>query len=452
MKRTIKLAVVGALVVGATSAFAIENTKVSGDVSMFYGTMQSEAGTYLGNETNLGQGEGAYGDFAINLELTTDLLKGVSAGVKATAITTLGLEDSLFDNTWSNTHSLSSSIGSEFAGGLQIDDAFFVGELWMAGTIFDTTVKAGRQTLDTPLAFTETWGIDENTFEAILLVNKSIPDTTIVFGLVGKSNGSAYSPNSMDGLNMIAGYGVAAQASYVSEGGKFNTFAQDGAMAFGLINNSFEPLTVQLWHYQMPSFAEAYWAQADLNIGGILAGAQYTLISADKFIQGADDDEAFAVMLGYEAKDVFTVKLAYSIVDDEGTVGVANVATGNGNPLHRNGSGAESKLYTEMWWQKGKVSQIGSESYSITVETTVADIDLFAGYYSSSIKVAHGSNINPDAHLKATEMVLTASKSFGPLDTSLAFIIDEEEEEDQDQRYLKKDKVKTIQVYLTYNF
>ncbi|QOY54276.1 hypothetical protein HUE87_10400 [Candidatus Sulfurimonas marisnigri] len=457
--RLTKLSLITVVLIGS-SAFAIENTKVSGDVKVLYGTMDSDAGTYLGNETSLFDAEGAYGDLAVDLSLTTDLTKGVSAGAKATYVTTLGLEQNLVDNTWSNAHGITSNSGSSFGNpptsGLQLDDTFFIGELWVAGTAFDTTIKVGRQALDTPLAFTETWGIDANTFEAVVLINQSIPDTTLVATYVGKSNGSAddLATLSLSGstyvsgsLNNISG----AQAGYVSQGGKFNTFGTDGVYVAGVVNNSFKPLTMQAWYYSLQQMATAYWLQADIKcslVPGLLIGAQFTEIDADKLISGVDKDKAYSVMLGYEAKDVVAVKLAYSSVDDEGTIGVANVSTGNGAAASRNGSGAQTKLYTEMWWTSGSVSQIGADSYSLTAETTLAGIDLFAGYYMADIKVASGSTINANSDKEVTEIALTASKSFGPLDTSLALIFDNV----QDNVAVTDTDTTHLQVYLTYNF
>jgi imipenem/basic amino acid-specific outer membrane pore len=453
--RLTKLSLVAAMLIGST-AFAIENTKVSGDVKLFYGTMDTDNTAGLTNaasqptdgKTSFFDADGAYGDAAVNLGLTTDLTKGVSAGVKGTFITTLGLESNLVSNTWSNVHGVTANPAGGFSGGYQLDDAMYIGELWVAGSAFDTTLKVGRQALDTPLAFTETWGIDENTFEAAVVINQSIPDTTLVGAWVGKSNGSADDISASLTINDIS----AAQAGYVAQGGKFNTFAQDGVYVAGLVNNSIKPLTVQAWYYSLQQMAEAYWLQADVNVEGILAGAQYTQVDADKFLAGVDKDKAYAVMLGYEAKDVATVKVAYSSVDDEGTVGVANVATGSNTVTTMNGSGAQSKLYTEMWWAYGAVSQTGADSYSITAETTVAGIDLLAGYYASDIKAAAGSTsvaLNGAVDVEVTEIALVASKSFGPLDTSLALIFDSVEDKldpanDVDANHL--------QVYLTYNF
>jgi len=425
-----KLSLVAAMLIGS-SAFAIDNTKVSGNVKLFYGTMDSDsvdatyASTAKGEEPGLFDSTGSYGDVAVDLELTTDLTKGVSAGVKATYITTLGLENNIVDNTWSNAHGVTANSAASFAAGQQLDDSMFVGEAWIAGTAFDTTLKVGRQALDTPLAFTESWGVAQNTFEAAVLINQSIPDTTLVGTYVGKSNGSADDVETALHLNTISG----AQAGYVSVDGKFNTFGSDGVYVAGIINNSIKPLTVQAWYYDLQQLATAYWLQADLNLDGVLAGAQYAVVDADT----TDDDEAYSIMLGYDMKDVATVKVAYSSVDDKGATGyVANVAT----------TTKQSKLYTEMWWYYGLVSSTGADSMSLSVEGSVANIDLFAGFYFTDIET-------PGVDTEVTEVALTASKSYGPVDTTLALLYDDEED-----KLAPANDVKTtsLQVYLTYNF
>ena len=432
MKLT-KLSLVAALLI-SSSAFAIENTKVSGDVNLFYGTMKSDNLTAVptnvlaptsDNKGSFFDKESSYGDASVNLELTTDLSKGVSAGVKGTFITTLGLENNLVDNTWSNSHGVTANSNASFSGGYQLDDAFFIGEMWIAGTAFDTTAKVGRQSLDTPLAFTETWGIDQNTFEAAVIINQSIPDTTLVGAWVGKSNGSADDISALN-TNTI----TAAQGGVTSQDGKFNTFKNNGVYVAGAINNSWKPLTVQAWYYDLQSMATAIWFQADLNLDGILLGAQYVEIDADT----ADNDEAISAMIGYDIKDTATIKVAYSSVDEKGAVGnVGNVATSN----------HQSKLYTGMWWTSGYVSATGTDTIALTVDSTVGpEIGLFAGVY-----MAERDFTGTDTEY--SEYVLSASKSFGPLDTSLALIHDNFE----DNRVSTNDvKTTHLQVYLTYNF
>ena len=341
-----KMSLIAALAL-TSSVYAIDNVKVNGDVKVFYGTMDSDAS----GAPDMFDQQASYADTALHLGLTADLTEGVSAGISLTAVSTLGLENNLVANTWSNSHTVSGSNGASFvtegADNLQLDDAMWVDEAWIAGTAFDTTAKLGRQQLDTPLAFTENWGIDTNTFEAVVLINQSIPDTTLVATYIGKSNGASDDEDTQVSLaNIAAGTapgatpaeraatlngatlnGVGrAQAGYVAVDGKFNTFGSNGVYAAGIINNSFKPLTVQAWYYDMQSLAKAYWLQADLNMGGILVGAQYANTDADSIgalvstypgtvaalspsLTKVDDTTMYSVMLGYEMKDVVAVKL-----------------------------------------------------------------------------------------------------------------------------------------------
>ncbi len=447
-----KMSMVAALLLGA-NAYAIDNVKVNGDAKLYYGT--EDRSTDGATTPDMFDKDASYGDVALNLGLTADLSEGVSAGVSMTAVTTLGLENNLVSKTWSNAHSATTGTGSSFhantgtLGGVSVDDEMWVGEAWLAGTAGKTTAKVGRQALDTPLVFSETWGIDKNTFEAGVLINQDLPDTTLVGAWIGKSNGSA-DGTTVDVSSFLGqaagtttGNGTlnalsSARVGYVSEGGKFNTFAQDGAYAVGIVNNSFKPLTAQAWYYDLVSVAKAYWLQADIEcslVEGLLIGAQYAEVDADA--AGSKATDGYAVMLGYAVKDVVTVKAAYSSVADDGTSGgLGNTATTTG----------ESKLYTEMRWNKGNVGQVGADSYAITAAATAAEIDFTLGYYASEIDEAN-NNAND---YEVEEIALTASKSFGPLDATVAVIM-----EDYDYNTANTDAdtdATSLQVYLTYNF
>lgn len=444
--RLTKLSLIAAMLIGS-SVFAIENTKVSGDAKLYYGTQDSDSA----GAPDLFSKESGYTNFAARLDMTSDLTKGISAGVGLQVVTTLGVEHNLVDAVWSNAHTVDGSTGARFAGGAQVDSAMWFDEVWLAGSAFDTTLKIGRQSLDTPLAFTETWGVDKNTFEAAVLINQSIPDTTVVATFIGKSNGSADDRTSTreGGSGNLNDIGATA-AGYVAADGRFSTFGAQGTYAFGVVNNSFKPLTVQAWYYDMVDFAQAYWLQADAKcslIEGMSIGVQYANTDLDKRadlggttgVIGVDteDTSAWAAMIGYEMKDVATFKVAYSDVDEDGTLGVANTATGSIATL-----GGQSKLYTEMWWNYGYVSAVGAQSYSLSVEGKVANVDMLLGYYNAEIET---SAIDSEM----TEIALVGSKSFGPLDTSLALIYGDVE----DSLTPANDKTTTdVQVYLTYNF
>ena len=412
-----KMSLVAALLIGS-SAFAIDNTKISGDAKLYYAT--TDAG-----DKGLFEKDNSAADVAFNLNVTTDLVKNdlvsISAGAGYTVLTTLGLENNLVSAVWAGSHDATLNNGSRY--GAKVENANWMTEAWVAATAGKTTAKLGRMELDTPLAFTETWSIEKNTFEAIVLINQDIPDTTLVGAYVGNGNGTENFGQDEQGL--VNGAGLAI-APVVNAGGQFTTYGTNGAYAAGIINNSFKPLTAQAWYYNVSDLAEAYWLQADLNMEGILAGAQYS--SVELSASGATADDVYALMLGYAMKDVASVKISYSSVNDDGSIGYAGFNTAT------NITTAQSKLYTEAWWSYGQVTRSGTDTINFTAEGTAATVDL--GLYVTLVDHA-------EADEDFNEYTVTASKSFGPLDTTAAVVYVDPETGDSETM---------IQAYLTLNF
>jgi len=390
MKLT-KLSLVAALLIGS-SAMAFENTKVTGDANLYYQTEDTGATNFLDRASSMA-------DISVNLNVTTDVIKSdsvaVSAGLGYTMLTTLGLEGQMVSNTWGNAHDATA-----------VDTVSWVNEAWFAATTANTTVKIGRMELDTPLAFTEKWTIEKNTFESAVLINTDIPNTTLVGAYIGRGNGAG------DGQGVVA------------TGGEFTTYGGSngkGAYAVAAINNSWEPLTLQAWYYDIVAIAQATWLQADYSANNIVAGAQYTTLSLS-------DSAAAAAMIGYNY-DVISAQLSYSQVSSAGDTGY-NTATS----LATSGN-SQTKLYTDAWWNYGQVTLAGAKTVHLTVEapTSVADLAL---YVTSIDHVAVNSDL--------LEVTATATKSMGPIDATLAYIYTDIDN--------NTDATSIIQVYLTANF
>jgi len=413
--KLVKMSLAAAVLLGV-SAFAIDNVKVSGDAKLFYST--NDGGT-AANSDLFQQGQSA-ADTALRLSVTGDLTKGVSFGATGYAVSTLGLENNLVANTWTGAH------------GVGIDDQSWMGELWVAATLGKTTAKIGRMELDTPLAFSEKWSIAANTFDAAVLINQDLPDTTLVGAWVGKGNGvNALSPLSAAHSN-VAAVGL---DGFMGDKAKFGTYVDGGAYAAAIVNNSFKPATLQAWYYNVVNVADAYWLQADINcelVKGLTIGAQYTDIDTKGFAAAFNDSSAYAFKLGYKVSDALTVSAAYSDADNDGALKIANTATNNL-------VAAQSKLYTEAWWNYGYVGAPGAESVNVTAEYN-AGIAKIAAYYTSVDNDITGSTANLD------EITVTATKSFGPLDATLAYVSTDADDQNTGSQY------NTVQAYLTLNF
>ncbi len=440
--KLVKMSLAAAVLLGA-SAFAIDNVKVSGDAKLFYNTNDmtyTEGGVVQSGlfEQGVAGSGGSAADTALRLGVTGDLTKGVSFGATGYAVSTLGLENNLVSNTWTGAHANAGTAG--------VDDAAWMSELWIAATAGKTTAKLGRMELDTPLAFSEKWSIVANTFDAAVLINQDLPDTTLVGAWVGKGNGvNALGTNStVRSLTSAAADNTAALGidGILASGGKYSTFMKEGAYAAGAINNSFKPLVAQVWYYDVGSVADAYWLQGDIDcqlVPGVKVGAQYAKMDTKSGLNDVADSSAYAFKLGYEGVKNLKVSAAYSQADADGSLKIANVATGNLG-------GAQSKLYTEAWWNYGYVGAPDAEAVNVTVEYDAGFAKI--GAYCTNV---HVENTNAAVVTKAAgtdmrEVSVTASKSFGPLDTSLAYVSTDADDQNSGEQY------NSLQVYLTLNF
>ena len=409
------MSLVAALLVGS-SAFAIENVKVSGDAKLYYSTTENNGNSAFSKEASAGQA-------AVSLSLGADLGAGVSTGVKATALSTLGLEGQLVNNVWEATNGTA--------------DSYIVNEAWLATTLGKTTAKIGRMELDTPLVFSEKWSIVANSFEAAVVINQDIPDTVLVGAYVGGTNSQAVNNGPLSAPVAKAGGGIGGVIQKTSNETTFDQF-YSGAYAIAAINNSFKPLVVQAWYFQATTNekvsatntlrgVKASWIQADLNMDGILAGVQYSGLTLDTDAAKIDTS-ALAVMVGYAMKDTVTAKLSYSVIAKDHSAGFNLAGTG------------QSKLYTEAWLNYGHITAADMSTVNLTVEAPAV-----AGMADLGLYVTAADQGNTKA--KYTEIAITAGTTMGPLDAELAVIYAE-----VDDTAGATDKSETIQARLAYNF
>jgi len=448
--KLVKMSLAAAVLLGA-SAFALDNVKVSGDAKVFYSTNDSGTAT---NADLFDQSTSA-ADTALRLGVTGDLLKGVSFGVTGYAVSTLGLENNLVANTWTSGHTNG------------VEDNSWISELWLASTMGKTTAKVGRMELDTPLAFSESWSVAKNTFDAAVLINQDLPDTTLVAAWVGKGNG-------VNHLAPLAGLGEVAATkdngsavgldAFMATGAKYTTFGEAGAYAVAAVNNSFKPLTAQAWYYNVSSVADAYWLQADINcemVKGVKVGAQLAKIDPKGVVNGivpnAKDSDAYAVKLAYEGIQNLKVSAAFSDVDEDGVLNIANTATNNL-------AVAQSKLYTEAWWNYGYVGAPGATSWNVTAEYDAGFAKLAAYYTDVSIDNTNNAVVNGTLwpvlgvsradKTDMSEVAVTVSKSFGALDATLAYISTDADDQNLNAAGTagSGSQYNTVQAYLTLNF
>ena len=337
--KLIKMSLLAATLIGSSaSAFTIDNVKFDGTAKLFYSTNDSMDPGYTNDpDASLFRKENSAGQAALGVGATADLSEGVAAGVHMTALSSLGLYNNLVANVWEGTP----------------EDEFWFDEAWVAGTVGKTTGKVGRMMLDTPLVFSETWSIASNTFEAAVVTNEDIPDTTVVGAYIGQSNGGGAKSGYAGVTNDFTADGVEGASNT-----NFESF-HEGAYAIGAINNSWEPLTVQAWYYQAEHLLSAYWLQGDLSMMGLDFGLQYAGLQETAALSD-ESNNAFAGKVGYAMKDTFAVSVAFSQTGDKATE--MNVGA------NLDGYG-QSKLYTEAWWNYGYVTAPDTTAFNVTATT-----------------------------------------------------------------------------------
>ncbi len=404
-----KLSLAAIMAMGVSAFADVQNIKVTGDAKLYYATAD------MGNNDLFDQ-KGAAGQAALDIAASADLADGVAGKIGVTMLNTLGLENNLVSSVWD-------------AG---LSNQWWVSEAWIAKKIANTTVKVGRQTLDTPLAFTETWSIAQNTFDAAVVLNNDIPDTTLVAAWVGRGNGTGATPSIASPGSAVAPVAALAGVVNNAQGGNdpFGTYQKDGAYAFGAVTTAIPMTTAQAWYYDVNDVATAYWLQADValenELKGLKLGAQYATL--DLTNAALEDGSIWAVKVGYAMDNGLSLCASYSS-SDKSTAGAGwNTATTTG----------ASKIYTEAWWNYGYVTSSDTDAYNIKAKYNMEDIAEFGIFYTSADRPAAAGDL--------TEVAVTASRSYGALDATLAYINTDAEDQNNGDSY------NMIQVYLTYNF
>jgi hypothetical protein len=163
------------------------------------------------------------------------------------------------------------------------NDAYSIlGEAYVQYKTGNTTFKAGRQKLNTPLAGADDARMLPNLFEAYVLTNTDVKDTTLVAAHVTKfaqgTFGRAYNGGT---LAITAGYSMTDSRTRVGEFVNMGEYAigdnTSGVTVGGIIYTGIEGVKLQAWDYYAHDILNAIYLQADastkLSNGVTLYGA-----------------------------------------------------------------------------------------------------------------------------------------------------------------------------------
>jgi hypothetical protein len=304
----------------------------------------------------------------------------------------------------------------------------------------NTTVKVGRQELPkslSPFAFSETWNVFKNTFDAAVIINGDLPDTTLVGAYVARNNNIAGPLSTFNKTN-----------------------GDDGVFMLTAQNKSIEGLTLTGSLYYAANFADnntvlnaalgntgneamIVWGSAEYVMGDYYAAVQGGQIMDDDLATaGSDNLTGFGGKIG-GTFGMFSAELAYSSVDDKGHPTEVNLV---------NFGGVKTPLYTQMILNQNAISR---DSDTIVARVSAdTEYGKFALAYDVSTlgRTARTGTLMPATQVNVadatyTELDVTYSTKIAEnTDIFAAFIMQ------TDDRYATDDAQNTVRVWARYNF
>ena len=387
MKLT-KLSLAAVMALGFTSAaMADVDVQFGGQAVLYYQTLDGDAGSYdaatdtgTKTERDIFDQDAARGNVGLQIRSKADLGNDFQAGVTANIIGTLGLENNLVSGVMQNADAATNN---------DLGD-FWLPEAYVAKTFKNTTVKLGRQYLNTPLAFSEGWNVFKNSFEAAVLVNKDLPDTTVVLAMVNKANDNGVGAE-MSTFNSVNNAAIDNTLNrYGLDVGLLDNTDDAAVYTLGILNNSIENLNIGLWGYQLTSVANAFWLDASykLNAGDypITIALQGAQLSADndtiEDLADANDLDDKTTMWGAKVGTKvqgWGLSVAYNSVND-GIIPMQNVSTG-----------VKTKLFVQQILNQNAIKQ-DADTWQLKVVTPEFSGVKFIAQYSMTD--AGDANIN----------------------------------------------------------
>ncbi len=340
MKKIIISAAVAAMAL-TTTASALEDIKVDGQAKLWY-----EASTVIGGDNDLFSKYGAAGSVVFKLGVTGKQ-GDVGFGATLYQVSTMGLEGIL-------VHQVVTTAAA--------NQDLYTGEAYVTFPAGDkTSVKFGKQELDTPLMFTERWSPTPNTFNAGVVINNSFDNLTLVGAYVGQDNTGS-------GLASPGSFAVAGEVIRPVNAG-INDFNNETFALGALYKN--DAFSVNVWGYELASLAKAVWVDASMKVGPATVKAYASQIMSGGQTADAlgitDDTTALALSAGMKVGSFNLFAAASNVSDDTAALHAANVSTG----------GKKSKLPTMAVYLDGRsVAAPGATSFKLKAATKVAGFGL----------------------------------------------------------------------------
>ncbi len=362
MKKIAKLSLATAIAItGFTSSVyaadsiseAFSNGKVKGSVKSYYFAQDFDGAGK--NDSSIWANGGS-------LNYVTDSYKGIVLGstFQTSHVTSIDDKDS-------KTKSSMDAQGSVLS------------EAYLQYTYDNTTFKGGRQFVSTPLLAGSGSRLIKEAFEAYLVVNTDIPDTTIVAGLVTKyqqrTDYTTTAPFTTTNTDANGGPG------------EFMKIGTDGIRTIYIKNNSLSNLNVQFQYADAVDIASLLYVDAKYNFGPVYVASQYYNTNYDA--AGTQDSSMYGLKVAgnINGLDLFA---GYTSTDD-------------GDVVRGLGQGAYAHYTATTKTAGGDAFKAGTDSYQVG-----------AGYKFGELKtkLRYSSFDQPTANTDLDETTLNLEYKF----------------------------------------
>ncbi|MDC0933329.1 OprD family outer membrane porin [Arcobacteraceae bacterium] len=337
MKKIVKLSLIAAAAVAGLStsslaadsiAEAFQNGKVKGSVKSFYFAKSTDANT-ADKDSSIWVNGGS-------INYVTDSYNGLVFGATFQTSHVGTIDDDGATKTFSATMDASGSVLSES---------------YLQYTYANTTFKGGRQYISTPLLAGSGSRMIKQSFEAYLLVNTDLPDTTIVAGNVTKFAGRT------DGTGDV---------------GSFNKLGTGSGVATVYIKNtSIDNLTARFQYADYDETANLLYVDAVYKMPSDLKpfiGIQY--FDTDTDDSANKDNSLYGIKAGMNIKGI---DLFLGYTSTSGT-------TGDNNVNHGVGSAAFANYTTTTETAGGDAFKAGTDAARVAIGYNFAGVKAKIAY------------------------------------------------------------------------
>jgi len=306
------------------------------------------------------------------------------------------------------------------------DGYSMLGEAYLQYKRGNTAFKGGRQKLDTPLAGSDDARMLPNLFEAYVLSNTDIENTTLIAAHVTKFAQGTFGRGYAGGiLGVTSGYSILATPDNTGDFVNMGEYAigesTKGVTAGAVIYKMNDNVSAQVWDYYAYDILNAVYGQVDLKWKCLLTDKAQPFFSA-QFIKESDIGDKLAGNVEgmywgakFGAKiDNLTAYVAYSETGDNSSTDAATanaiISPWGGMPAYTQG------MVTRHQFLAGtKASKIAAtydfKNFGPNVNATVYyasyDMDAYSGYGGARTATEPGFDIiYNDAMIKNLQLRL----------------------------------------------